>query len=87
MGPDNGEVIFNDPNHGAGAIAKYTCDPGYVPAGDTIRCCVRSQNILMWTGEDTTCVRKLHLVICRYMYIYTQELMSRPKGGRSGPTA
>ena len=69
MGPDNGEVILNDPNHGAGAIAKYTCDPGYVPAGDTIRCCVRSQNILMWTGEDPTCVRKLHLVICRYMYI------------------
>ena len=54
---------MNDPKSGAGAIAKYTCDPGYIPAGDTIRCCVPSLDILMWTGEDPTCLRKLHLVI------------------------
>ena len=72
-------VITNDPDCAVKTIAKYTCDEGFVPEGDTIRCCVGDgidapTPFLMadWTGSAPTCVRKLHLVLsgCFIMFWY-----------------
>ena len=58
------------------AIAKYTCDDGFVPEGDTIRCCVQDDifSIPMWSGSEPTCVGKLHLVFNR---LYAIDAFSR----------
>ena len=60
---DGGVVLTNDPTCALKAIVKYTCNEGYCPKGDTIRCCVDDGNGgSKWSGEDPTCVSKLHLV-------------------------
>ena len=66
--PNHGTVITNDPMCLLKAIAKYTCDDGFVPEGDTIRCCVQDDifSIPMWSGSEPTCVGKLHLVFNGY---------------------
>ena len=61
-GINGGEVMTNDPNCAEKAIAKYTCNEGYCPEGDTIRCCVEVDGLLVWSGDPPTCVSKLHLV-------------------------
>ena len=60
--PTNGKVITNDPSCSLTTIAKYTCDDGFVPEGDTIRCCVLDSTgtDAVWTGGQPTCVGKLH---------------------------
>ena len=61
--PTDGTVITNDPSCSLTAIAKYTCNPGFVPEGDTIRCCVDdgTGTDAVWTGSVAKCVGKLHL--------------------------
>ena len=57
--------MTNDPTCAQEAIAKYTCNEGYCPKGDTIRCCVddgTGAGTFDWSGDPPTCVSKLHLV-------------------------
>ena len=59
--PIEGMVITNDPSCVSSTIAKYTCNAGFVPKGDTIRCCVAMNDdmtIFDWSGTPPTCVCK-----------------------------
>lgn len=49
--PDNGEIRFI--GKGFGAIARYSCSPGYILIGSVSRTC-KSDGV--WSGETPVCV-------------------------------
>ena len=50
LDPMNGMVLWRDLTEGA--RATYSCNEGFVLAGDAVRIC---QSDGMWSGEEPTC--------------------------------
>ncbi len=55
--PDNGRVTVNDPDLLVGTMATYSCDQGYVLAGDTVRTCEERGDGTegTWNATQPTC--------------------------------
>ena len=53
--PANGNVMVS--GSGLGAVATYSCDPGYTMQGDSTRVCLNAQNP-QWTSQAPTCASK-----------------------------
>ena len=52
LSPDNGNVMVE--GSGLGAVATYSCDPGYNRNGQMTRTCQNSGNP-EWSGSEPTC--------------------------------
>ena len=59
MAPNNGTVLLSTTSQllGVGTTATYSCDPGYVLVGETIRTCKdpNSETMGKWSAEDPIC--------------------------------
>ncbi len=59
----DGEVSISDGTHGVelgvGAVATYSCNPGYGLVGVATRMCVGTGIIGTWTGSPPTCQGQL----------------------------
>ena len=56
--PPNGKKIGTQSTFGASAI--FSCNPGYVLSGSTVRECLLSG---LWSGDETRCLGKQELKV------------------------
>ena len=58
--PDNGTIVISSTSQllGVGTTATYSCDPGYVLAGETTRTCEdrNSGTTGTWSGRQPYCM-------------------------------
>lgn len=59
--PPNGKKIGTQNTFGASAI--FSCNPGYVLSGSTIRECLLSG---LWSGDETCCLGKQELDVLKF---------------------
>ena len=66
--PLNGNVVLNSQLLGVGTTATYSCDPGYVLAGETTRTCedTNGNSIGVWNGSMPICEGKKGNIIHSY---------------------
>ena len=52
-----------------GTEATYTCEAGFYLEGNEVRVCMDDDGIdtiVVWSGQEPSCVRKLSVKVCRY---------------------
>ena len=59
--PTNGQVTFSNSTN-VGSIATYSCDTGFALNGNPMRTCQATGNTADWSGDDSTCERKITLL-------------------------
>ncbi len=75
--PDNGTVTVNDPDLLVGTVATYSCDPGYILVGDTVRTCEGRGDGTegTWNSTQPMCAGDNVLIYVACIYIYTHAWM------------
>ena len=58
--PDNGQVSLDETTFES--IATYTCDPGFILTGNTVRICQENGN---WSDSEPTCDGHLTITLLK----------------------